>query len=80
MTDGILSPMQPDDLDRERDENEPQDEGHQRLLEDLEELLTEAEECEFHDFENKKYAAPKIALKSALSKIIARVEQGWYDN
>jgi hypothetical protein len=56
------------------------DKGHEQLIADLEAVLAEAKEYQFHDFRNRKYALPKIALNNSLGKIAARCQEGEYDN
>ena len=56
------------------------DEGHEKLIDDLKDLLTDAEAFEFHDFKNKNYATPKIALVQRLDSIARRAKEGIYDN
>lgn len=54
--------------------------GHQALLSDLRGLLAEAEACEFHDFLNEKYAAPKVELHRKFAGFAEEVMEGKYDN
>lgn len=54
--------------------------GHNALIADILALLGEATECEFHDFKNTKYATPKVELYNRLHTMIARVQDGTYDN
>lgn len=54
--------------------------GHQNLIEDLEILLVEARNFEFHDFKNEKYATPKVELAGRLETLRANVINGKYDN
>lgn len=54
--------------------------GHQKLIVDLKQLLNEAEDREFHDFENTNYPAPKVALYQKLMSLAQRVKDGEYDN
>lgn len=54
-------------------------EGEQKLVEDLEELLTEAKNGEFGDFTNNKYPAPKMALADKLHELRNNVINGKYD-
>lgn len=56
------------------------DKGHDNLLSDLEKLLLEAQNEEFHDFKNNKYAAPKMELASQLEALRKNVIDGKYDN
>lgn len=56
------------------------DKGHDQLLDDLELLLKEAENFDYHDYKSQKHAAPKIVLVGELDKIMARVKNGWYNN
>jgi len=56
------------------------DVGHNALIEDIRDLLIEAEKGEFHDFINDKYPAPKNALAGRLQAIRENVINGKYDN
>jgi len=56
------------------------DYGHDSLLHDLQELVRQADQYEFHDYKNKKYPMPKMALVTSLEQIIKRVKDGFYDN
>lgn len=56
------------------------DTGHDNLITDLEELLEEAKNFEFHDFKNMKYAIPKVELHAKLLALASRVKDGRYDN
>lgn len=56
------------------------DKGHLKLTEDLNNLLCEAKQFEFHDFKNEKYAMPKKTLVDKLETIITNTKQGDYDN
>lgn len=56
------------------------DKGHENLINDLRDLLLEAEVFNFHDFKNDKYATPKIELYNKLNEIIHRMKDGNYDN
>ena len=67
-----------EDLDKGYDTSN--DEGQNLLLDDLANLLYEAWHYEFHDFKNKKYAAPKVQLKLYLEKLEQNVVNGRYDN
>lgn len=58
----------------------PELDGHSQLLKDLRILLLEAENREFHDFGNTKYAAPKVTLVRKLNTLILNVKKGVYDN
>lgn len=64
------------------EESQPQAElnGHGKLISDIESLLQEVKEFQFHDFKNTKYPAPKIELKNRLEKCIQSVINGRYDN
>lgn len=63
-----------------QDSNMKPDHGHKHLIEDLRQLLAEAEAKEFHDFENTKYPMPKRKLMECLQVIMDNVVQGAYDN
>lgn len=54
--------------------------GHEKLVKDLRALLTDAENAEFHDFKNSRYAAPKVALAQRLLTLRQNVIGGEYDN
>lgn len=54
--------------------------GHNALLADIEALLAEAQVCEFHDFLNTKYAAPKVELERRARQITVNTMEGKYDN
>lgn len=60
--------------------DQSKDSGHTNLVNDIEHLLIEVKNKEFHDFENDKHALPKMVLVSELEKLIARAKNGWYDN
>ena len=49
------------------------------LIKDLKDLLKEAEDGEFGDFTNNKYAAPKIALVEKLEGLKTSAINGAYD-
>ncbi len=53
--------------------------GCKILVEDLKELLAEAEAGEFGDFTNNKYGAPKMELARQLSLLASNVVNGKYD-
>lgn len=55
------------------------EEGSKKIIEDLKELLAEAEAGEFGDFTNEKYAAPKMALAEKLHTLRENVINGKYD-
>lgn len=55
------------------------EEGTKILIEDLKAIIREAEEGEFGDFTNNKYAAPKIALVEKLIEIQNNTKNGKYD-
>lgn len=56
------------------------DKGHTELVADLFALYAEALEGEFHDFENRKYPAPKVELVNKLNDLATKVKEGKYDN
>ena len=56
------------------------DRGHDLLIQDLKELLSEAEDYQFHDFKNSEHAAPKVALVGRLEAIKENTIDGLYDN
>jgi len=49
------------------------------LIQDLKELLLEAEMGEFGDWSNNKYDAPKVALADKLHTLRQNVINGKYD-
>lgn len=53
--------------------------GYKDLVDDLNALTQEAIKFEFDDFQNEKYAAPKIELVNRLYKLIENVRDGRYD-
>lgn len=53
---------------------------HLDLLEDLQELISEARKFQFHDFKNTKYAAPKAVLAMILQDLRENVINWRYDN
>lgn len=53
--------------------------GHEQLVEDVEDLLEMIDSEEFHDFKSK-HPLPKMALIAELEKLITRAKEGWYDN
>ncbi len=56
------------------------DVGHNRLLEDLINLLAAVRVLEFHDFLNTTHATPKITLVQQLEGLIQNTKEGRYDN
>ena len=56
------------------------DKGHENLIRDIKDLLWEAENYQFHDFQNSRYRAPKKALAEALAAMRQKVIDGLYDN
>ena len=71
--------MKEPDLEK-RDQLQSEDTGHNALLADLQDLLNQAEDFQFHDFENSDYALPKNALIVALQSLMQNVKSGKYDN
>lgn len=59
---------------------EKKKDGHNQLIGDLQEIWLNANENEYHDFQNEKYATPKVALVNHLQRIINKVKNGDYDN
>ena len=55
------------------------DNGSVALMDDLAQLLDETLHYEFHDFKNKRYATPKVELRSLL-QLAKNIEEGKYDN
>ena len=66
--------------DLEKNPPEDKNKGHEKLMQDLTELLSEAYNYEFHDFKNRKYATPKVELNSKLNILAKNVIEGKYDN
>ena len=64
----------------EKGESKMIDSGHENLILDLEALLKEAQDYQFHDFKNSSYATPKVALYNRLFEIADSVKKGKYDN
>jgi len=58
----------------------PKDNGHDNLIQDIKDLLSEAKDYEFHDFKNTNHAMPKIALMGKLNAMRDNLEEGRYDN
>jgi len=56
-----------------------ENQGHESLILDIKILLKEAEDYEFDDFRNEKYAVPKIALGNRLEGLRQNVIDGKYD-
>lgn len=56
------------------------DKGHDKLISDLSMLLLEAQQYEFHDFRNQRYATPKVELVRQLNQLADNVKNGDYDN
>lgn len=56
------------------------DKGHQDLIQDLKDLLAEAEENAYHDFKSMHYDAPKTALAERLHALRQKCIDGDYDN
>ena len=54
-------------------------EAHHRLVAHLGYIFLDAVYCEFHDFKNEKYAAPKMELVAQLENVIKNVKSGLYD-
>ncbi len=70
------------DIVKDLEENPPEDKngGYNNLMQDLVELLQEAKNFEFDDFKNKKYATPKVELRTQLLQLGQNVIDGRYDN
>lgn len=60
---------------RPKNENE----GNQKLINDLEHVLAEARAGEFGDFTNDKYETPKVALVNIIDQMRQNVINGKYD-
>lgn len=56
------------------------DEGHQKLINDLKNILGRAESGMYHDFHENGVALPKVTLVSDLEFVIANTKSGEYDN
>ena len=52
---------------------------YQQLCNDLYEIYSLAEDSEFHDYSNTKFATPKVELVRRLQMIINKVKEGKYD-
>lgn len=53
---------------------------HELLVSDIESLLDEVKNKEFHDFEHGRYSLPKVALMDKLMMLVDNVKDGKYDN
>jgi hypothetical protein len=62
--------------------NPPTDtnEGHNKLMQDLTDVWKDAYDYQYHDFKNKRYPAPKVALRNRLLQLADNVVNGKYDN
>jgi len=69
-------------LAEDLEKNPPTDtnEGHNKLMTDLADIVKEAHEYQYHDFKNKKYSTPKVALRNRLLQLADNVVNGKYDN
>jgi len=56
------------------------DQGHENLINDLEHLLSQAKDNQYHDYKNTELPAPKIALRGELLVMADNVVKGRYDN
>lgn len=56
------------------------DKGQDNLEKDLQALLNDAEDFQFHDFKNDRHATPKMALVGILQQMIENAKNGRYDN
>lgn len=56
------------------------DNGHISLSCDIQSLLDEATAYQYHDFKNRTYPAPKLALIQKLEWLIKNAKEGKYDN
>lgn len=70
------------DLAENLEKNPPVDVngGHDALMQDLVELVKQANNYDFHDFRNKNYSAPKFMLRQRLTELANNVVAGKYDN
>jgi hypothetical protein len=57
-----------------------EDHGHQTLIQHLYNIYNDAQNFEFHNFKNKKYATPKVELYKQLNQIMTNIKNGAYDN
>ena len=66
----------------EIEKNPPEDtnDGHNKLMTDLVEVVYDAYHYEFYDFKNNKYTTPKVKLVELLKKIQQNIIDGKYDN
>lgn len=69
-------------LANELETNPPTDtnDGHNKLMTDLADVVKDAHEYQYHDYKNKKYPAPKVALRNRLLQLAENVVNGKYDN
>lgn len=58
---------------------EKEDKGHLNLISDLEELLAEVENYEYHDFKTER-ATPKMDLVARMDALKDNCIEGRYDN
>jgi hypothetical protein len=58
----------------------PEDIGHEMLIADLQAILANAQNFQYHDFKNTLYATPKAVLRARLLDIAQAVVDGKYDN
>lgn len=60
--------------------DEANDTGHKALMVDMEILLEDTKDFQFHDYKNEKYPAPKLALVNRLNELAQNAKNGKYDN
>lgn len=74
----------PDDflknLISEAESDETPNKGHDALIDDVTDLLSDVALFEYHDFKNSTHAAPKIALREKFLELAQNVIDGKYDN
>lgn len=56
------------------------DKGHEKLIEDISNLLEQVKVFAFHDFKSQAYATPKMELVHYLDHLRDNVIKGNYDN
>lgn len=54
--------------------------GHEKLIEDISNLLEQVKVFAFHDFKSQAYATPKMELVHYLDHLRDNVIKGNYDN
>lgn len=64
----------------DEEQTKKNDKGHRLLMSDLKDIYDSANDFEFHDFKNNRYATPKIELRKKLIAMSMAVVDGLYDN